>query len=202
MSPKLNSSSKIYNGLSPKISQAKALARFSPFCYAAQYYVGMFTVAYDYMSGSSNGRRQFIVNAGAWFVGAALARPFSALAGTNSNLPGEPVWTVLSHYGGSVQIFGGSVIGFLGGKLPKLTKVRLARDPTALKKSKTFPLSPVYAAGNLIEYEHLESLIQIEQLPVESYRGDHGACRPFNVWPSGVNLRSRRSPTHRPFRLP
>jgi hypothetical protein len=109
-------SSKIYNGLSPKISQAKALARFSPFCYAAQYYVGMFTVAYDYMSGSSNSRRQFIVHAGVWFAGAALARPFSALAATNSNLPGEPVWTVLSHYGGSVQIFGGSVIGFLGGK--------------------------------------------------------------------------------------
>jgi hypothetical protein len=87
MSPKLNSSSKIYNGLSPKISQAKALARFSPFCYAAQYYVGMFTVAYDYMSGSSNSRRQFIVHAGVWFAGAALARPFSALAATNSNLP-------------------------------------------------------------------------------------------------------------------
>src|SRR5207244_11636117 len=131
-----------YNGVSPKLPQAKAFAGFSTFCYAAQYYVGIFTVAYDCMSGSSNSRRQFIVSAGAWFVGAALARPFSALAGTNWNLPGEPVWTVLSHYGSSVQIFGGSVIGFLRGKLSKLAKARLALDPTALKKATTVGSDP------------------------------------------------------------
>jgi hypothetical protein len=140
-------------------------------CYAAQYHAGISTVVYDCVSGFSYSRRQFIINAGAWSVGAALARPFSILAETNSNFPGEPVWTKLSHYGSGVSISGGSVIGFLGGKLPQLTKVHLALCPNALRRSPTFPLSPVYAAGNLIEYEHLESLIQIEQLPVEAYRG-------------------------------
>ena len=110
---------------------------------------------YDCVSGFSYSRRQFIINAGAWSVGAALARPFSILAETNSNFPGEPVWTKLSHYGSGVSISGGSVIGFLGGKLPQLTKVHLALCPNALRRSPTFPLSPVYAAGNLIEtHEH------------------------------------------------
>jgi hypothetical protein len=138
-------------------------------CYAAQYHAEIFVVAYNFMSGSNNGRREFIIRAGAWTIGAVFARPFSILAATNSGFPGEPVWTTLSRYGSRVQVFGGSVMGLLGGKLPKLTKVRLALDPAALEGSKTFPLSPLYAAGNLIEYEHLESLFQIEQLPIESY---------------------------------
>jgi hypothetical protein len=145
------------------------IGRVELLCYAAHYHAEIFVVAYDFMSGSSNSRRDFIVRAGAWTIGAAFVRPFSILAATNSSFPGEPVWTKLSHYGNSVQIFGGSVIGFVGGKLPKLTEVRLALDPAVLKKSQAFPLSPVYAAGNLIEYEHPESLIRIEQFLMDSY---------------------------------
>ena len=94
-------------------------------------------------------------------------RPFGVSA--QSTLPRQSVWKFLIGYGNRVQAVGGSVLGLLRGQVPLLTKVRLVLELPALIKWETFPLKPIYASGNLIEYPEENVLIQIEQIPALAF---------------------------------